>query len=115
MSEFDSGLDFLNDDDGKPSKSQAYDSGLKGISIKDTARASKSSVMRGQYWQRTLRLPPSFKDITRHIYRETGARSIADIERWIYAMGLQAYLEGGERPEFSETLTRDVVLPSFSD
>jgi hypothetical protein len=115
MNKFDSGLDFLDDSVGKPVKSQTYDSGLEGVSMKDTARASKSSVMRGQYWQRTLRLPPSFKDVTRHIYRETGARSIADIERWIYAMGLQAYLEGGERPEFSETLTRDVVLPSFSD
>jgi hypothetical protein len=113
MNEFDSGLDFLDDTDNKPSKTQTYDSGLEDVSMEDAAKATKSSTMRGQYWQRTLRLPPSFKEITRRIVKETGARSIADIERWIYAMGLQAYLEEGKRPDFSETLTKDVVLPSF--
>lgn len=107
--EFNSGLDFLSDDN----KLGTFDSGLEGVSFVDTAKATKSAVMRGQYWQRTLRLPPSFKQITRQIYHETGARTLADIERWIYAMGLQAYLEGGERPKFSETLSKDVVLPTF--
>ncbi len=93
-----------------------FDDPLAKISKSETARATKSSSsMRGQYWQRTLRLPPEYQDLTRQIHQEGRARSIADTERWIYAMGLQAYFAEGKRPTYVKSVARDIELPDLGN
>lgn len=79
-----------------------------------TAKATQSGSMRGQYWQRTLRLPPEYQDLTAEIHNAGRARSIADTERWIYAMGLYAYFVEGKRPSYTPSVARDIELPDFS-
>lgn len=78
----------------------------------DVAKAAQRKTVKGNYWVRSLRLPPEYRELTREIYRqEPRAKSIAEIERWIYTMGLQAYFEHGLRPEYNETIQRDINLP----
>lgn len=65
------------------------------------------------YWSRTLRLPPDYREIVREIYQqEPRAKSIADLERWFFAKGIEAYLKG-ERPEYAETIERAIELPAL--
>ena len=99
----------------KPKRNE-FDDPLSQIGKADTARATKtSSSMRGQYWQRTLRLPPEYQDLTLQIHHEGRARSIADTERWIYAMGLHAYFVEGKRPSYVKSVARDIELPDLGD
>ena len=87
---------------------------LAGTSRVDVAKAAKKASIQGQYWLRTLRLPPDYQDLTRQIYsQEPRAKSIADVERWIYTMGLIAYFHEGKRPEYSETIEREINLPGI--
>jgi hypothetical protein len=67
--------------------------------------------MRGNYWSRTMRLPPEFEEKFREVAAQEGFGSLADAERWIVAMGFHAYYELGLRPEFEKTVTRTVILP----
>ena len=104
----------------KPRKSKAkrseFDDPLSKIGKAETARATKSSSsMRGKYWQRTLRLPPEYQDLTLQVHHEGRARSIADTERWIYAMGLHAYFVEGKRPSYVKSVARDIELPDLGD
>ncbi|MEM7113742.1 MAG: hypothetical protein AAF614_14995 [Chloroflexota bacterium] len=98
-----------------PKPKKAFVDPLDSVSKSTTAKATKSSTMRGQYWQRTLRLPPEFQDLTLEVHHATRARSIADTERWIYAMGLKAFFEDGKRPSYARTVARDIELPDFGD
>jgi hypothetical protein len=36
---------------------------------------------------------------------------LAEVERWIYTMGLLAYFEEGKRPQYSEAVAREIDLP----
>ena len=97
-------------------KKGEFDSALSETSFSDVARAAKKTTVRGKYWLRTLRLPPEYQELTRDIFkREVQAKSLADIERWIYTMGLIAYYQEGKRPEYQqESISRDISLPDIS-
>ena len=93
-----------------------FDSPLEQISRQDVARAARKKTFQGKYWLRTLRLPPEYQDLTREIFQmEPRARSLAEIERWIYTMGLVAYFQEGKRPQYSEAISRDIDLPEILD
>ena len=91
-----------------------FDAALDQVSSIDVARAARKKTFQGKYWLRTLRLPPQYQELTREIFQmEPRARSLAEIERWIYTMGLVAYLQEGKRPQYSETISRDIELPDI--
>ncbi|MEZ4514221.1 MAG: hypothetical protein R3C62_20290 [Chloroflexota bacterium] len=125
MSKFDDPLAMLPDpkpvkkEEGKkrplPKSAKPFVDPLDAVSKSATAKATKSSTMRGQYWQRTLRLPPEYQDLTVEVHQATRARSIADTERWIYAMGLHAFFVEGKRPSYTQSVARDIELPDFGD
>ncbi|MFL7839529.1 MAG: hypothetical protein ACK2U5_16295 [Candidatus Promineifilaceae bacterium] len=89
-----------------------FDEALEQVTARDVAKAARKKTFQGKYWLRTLRLPPEYQDLTREIYQqEVRARSLAEIERWIYTMGLIAYFQEGKRPQYNETISRDIDLP----
>jgi predicted Zn-dependent peptidase len=91
-----------------------FDDALEEVTKQDVARAARKKTFQGKYWLRTLRLPPEYQDLTRDIYQqEVRAKSLAEIERWIYTMGLIAYFQEGKRPHYSETISRDIDLPDI--
>lgn len=91
-----------------------FDAALDQVSSIDVARAARKKTFQGKYWLRTLRLPPQYQELTREIFQmEPRARSLAEIERWIYTMGLVAYLQEGKRPQYSESISRDIELPDI--
>jgi hypothetical protein len=93
-----------------------FDAALDQVSSIDVARAARKKTFQGKYWLRTLRLPPQYQELTREIFQmEPRARSLAEIERWIYTMGLVAYLQEGKRPQYSEAISRDIELPEIFD
>ena len=89
-----------------------FDEALEQVTAMDVAKAARKKTFQGKYWLRTLRLPPEYQELTRDIYQqEVRARSLAEIERWIYTMGLIAYFQEGKRPRYNETISRDIDLP----
>ena len=91
-----------------------FDAALEQVSSIDVAKAARKKTFQGKYWLRTLRLPPQYQELTREIFQmEPRARSLAEIERWIYTMGLVAYLQEGKRPQYSEAISRDIELPDI--
>ena len=93
-----------------------FDAALDQVSAIDVAKAARKKTFQGKYWLRTLRLPPQYQELTREIFQmEPRARSLAEIERWIYTMGLVAYLQEGKRPQYSENISRDIELPDIPD
>lgn len=93
-----------------------FDDALGQVTSRDVARAANKKTFQGKYWLRTLRLPPEYQDLTREIYQqEVRAKSLAEIERWIYTMGLIAYLHEGKRPEYNESVSRDIELPPIEE
>ena len=103
---------------GRPARSKgpSFDEALQQVTSQDVARAAHKKTFQGKYWLRTLRLPPEYQELTRQIYQEeVRAKSLAEIERWIYTMGLVAYLHEGKRPLYNETISRDINLPDLFD
>ncbi len=101
---------------GRSSSSQVphFDAALDQVSAIDVAKAARKKTFQGKYWLRTLRLPPEYQELTREIFQmEPRARSLAEIERWIYTMGLVAYFQEGKRPQYSEAISRDIELPDL--
>lgn len=98
----------------KPKKrKQEYRDALADTTPGQAAKAAGKSTYRGKYWERTVRLPPKYRDIVLEIYKqEPRAKSIADLERWFFAKGIEAYMNG-ERPEYTETIERAIELPDF--
>jgi len=93
-----------------------FDEALQQVTSIDVARAARKKTFQGKYWLRTLRLPPDYQELTRQIFQlEPRARSLAEIERWIYTMGLRAYFQEGKRPSYSEAISRDIELPEVID
>jgi hypothetical protein len=93
-----------------------FDDALGQVTSRDVARAANKKTFQGKYWLRTLRLPPEYQDLTREIFQqEVRAKSLAEIERWIYTMGLLAYFQEGKRPSYNESISRDIELPSLLD
>ncbi len=91
-----------------------FDEALEQVTAMDVAKAARKKTFQGKYWLRTLRLPPEYQELTREIYQqEVRARSLAEIERWIYTMGLIAYFHEGKRPRYNETISRDIDLPEI--
>lgn len=89
-----------------------FDEALEQVTAIDVAKAARKKTFQGKYWLRTLRLPPEYQEMTREIYQqEIRAKSLAEIERWIYTMGLIAYLQEGKRPHYSESISREIELP----
>ena len=115
----------------KPKKQQAIDptvssSGRKSRvtrqSPMSTTRAqasmasgTKDGTYRGGMWNKLFRLPIEYEELVKQIVIETKAKSIADVERWLVARGLEAYFQDGERPEYKETVERSVQLPFTDD
>ena len=98
------------------SQTPQFDAALEQISAIDVAKAARKKTFQGKYWLRTLRLPPQYQELTREIFQlEPRARSLAEIERWIYTMGLVAYFQEGKRPQYSEAISRDIELPDVID
>jgi len=96
------------------SQTPQFDAALEQISAIDVAKAARKKTFQGKYWLRTLRLPPQYQELTREIFQmEPRARSLAEIERWIYTMGLVAYFQEGKRPSYSEAISRDIDLPDI--
>ncbi len=93
-----------------------FDEALGKVTSRDVAKAARKKTFQGKYWLRTLRLPPEYQELTREVYREeVRAKSLADIERWIYTMGLIAYFEEGKRPVYNESISREIDLPDLFD
>lgn len=91
-----------------------FDAALDQVNAIDVARAARKSTVQGKYWLRTLRLPPEYQELTRQIFQEEErAKSLADIERWLYTMGLVAYFQEGKRPIYNETVSRTIDLPEL--
>ena len=91
-----------------------FDEALEQVTAMDVAKAARKKTFQGKYWLRTLRLPPEYQELTREIYQqEVRAKSLAEIERWIYTMGLIAYFQEGKRPRYNETISRDINLPDI--
>lgn len=89
-----------------------FDEALEQVTAMDVAKAARKKTFQGKYWLRTLRLPPEYQELTRDIYQqEVRAKSLAEIERWIYTMGLVAYFQEGKRPQYSENISRQIDLP----
>ncbi len=89
-----------------------FDKALEQVTAMDVAKAARKKTFQGKYWLRTLRLPPEYQELTRDIYQqEVRAKSLAEIERWIYTMGLIAYFQEGKRPRYSESISREIELP----
>ena len=89
-----------------------FDQALEQVTAMEVAKAARKKTFQGKYWLRTLRLPPEYQELTREIYQqEVRARSLAEIERWIYTMGLIAYFHEGKRPHYNESISRDIELP----
>jgi len=64
----------------------------------------------GQYWQRTMKIPPEWRELIREVTRVGNFRSVADAERWIVSEGLRSFFEQGNRPKFEETIEREALL-----
>ena len=97
-------------------KKPQFDQALGQVSSVDVARAAKRKTVQGKYWLRTLRLPPEYQEMTRQIFQEeVRAKSLAEIERWIYTMGLVAYFEEGKRPHYNESVSREIDLPAVAN
>ncbi len=97
---------------GKARDPFQFDEALEQVTAMDVAKAARKKTFQGKYWLRTLRLPPEYQDLTRDIYQqEVRAKSLAQIERWIYTMGLIAYFQEGKRPHYSESISREIELP----
>jgi hypothetical protein len=91
-----------------------FDDALGQVTAQDVARAARKKTFQGKYWLRTLRLPPEYQELTREIYPQVvRAKSLAEIERWIYTMGLIAYFQEGKRPRYSESISREIDLPEL--
>lgn len=98
----------------KQANTPNFDEALGKVTSQDVAKAARKKTFQGKYWLRTLRLPPEYQELTREIYREeVRAKSLADIERWIYTMGLIAYFEEGKRPVYNESISREIDLPDL--
>lgn len=78
------------------------------VSQKEATEATMK--LTGQYWARTVKIPPEWRDLIRDVTRLGGFRSIADAERWIISEGLRAFFERGVRPQFEETIEREAIL-----
>lgn len=79
------------------------------------ASGTKDGTYRGGMWNKLFRLPIEYEELVKQVAIETKAKSMADVERWLVARGLQAYFEDGERPEYKETIERSVQLPFTND
>ena len=59
-----------------------------------------------------LRSAPQVRlDLSRLVPGRLAGLSLAEIERWIYTMGLIAYFQEGKRPQYSEAISRKIELP----
>lgn len=94
------------------SKKPEYQPAITGLDRTKVAKAAKKKTMEGQYWKRTMRLPPEFQEMIQDIYtQEVMASSIAEIERWVMAMGLKAYFDEGKRPDYNQKVRREINMP----
>lgn len=125
MAEFDdpmSKLRALREEQLKEKRSQSasgknagFDDPIKrNVSAVDAAKATKSSTVVGQYAQHTFRIPPEYLQLIRQIAGDE-IMSIADAERWVIGQGLLAYYEQGVRPDFEQTVQRQVQLPRWEE
>lgn len=80
----------------------------QGITRKETAAATTPTE--GQYWLRTVKIPPEWRELFRDIKMTCGFKSLADAERWVISEGLRAYYEQGSRPKFTHTIEQTAVL-----
>lgn len=78
------------------------------VSRKEATEATMK--LTGQYWARTVKIPPEWRELIRDVTRLGGFRSLADAERWIISEGLRAFFERGIRPQFEETIEREAIL-----
>ena len=98
---------------GTAADKEPFDNPLTSrVSMTDASKATKSGKMVGQYAQRTFRLPPEYLELIRRIAADE-IMSIADAERWVVSQGLLAYFENGERPQFEQSVQRQVQLPRW--
>lgn len=96
---------------GRGKQAQADKQKPTAVSKNDASKATKSGYRRNGKWNKVFRLPVEWEDLIKQIYAETPARSVAEIERWLVGRGLRAYFEDGEKPDFRESIERQVVLP----
>lgn len=78
------------------------------VSRKEATEATMK--LTGQYWARTVKIPPEWRELIHDVARLGGFRSLADAERWIISEGLRAFFERGIRPHFEETIEREAIL-----
>jgi hypothetical protein len=110
---------FANLDDGgqdsrkprsRPTPKEKFDQPLE-VSRRETYRATGTggSVMHGQLYQLTTRLPMEVVDEIRGWASELGMTQ-QDLQRYCFYRGLQS-LADGERPEFEEVVVRRKLKP----
>lgn len=78
--------------------------------VKREEGTAATMKLTGQYWQRTMKILPEWRDLIQEVAREGRFRSIADAERWILGEGLRSFFEHGNRPKFEETIEREALL-----
>lgn len=78
------------------------------VSQKEATEATMK--LTGQYWARTMKIPPEWRELIHEVARLGRFRSLADAERWIISEGLKAFFERGIRPQFEETIEREAIL-----
>lgn len=99
----------------RPTPMNKFDQPLE-VTRRDVYRATGtgSSVMHGQLYQLTTRLPLDVVDEIRQWAAEIGMTQ-QDLQRYCFYRGLQA-LAAGERPEFEEVVVRrKLKLPNAEE
>lgn len=94
----------------RPTAADKFDQPL-AVTRRDAFRATGTggSVMHGQLYQLTTRLPLETVDEIRQWAADLGMTQ-QDLQRYCFYRGLQA-LEEGERPEFEEVVVRRKLKP----
>ena len=98
----------------RPTPVDKFDQPLE-VNRRDTYRATGTggSVMHGQMYQLTTRLPLEVVDEIRQWASDLGMTQ-QDLQRYCFYRGLEA-LSDGERPEFEEVVVRRKLKPPKSD
>lgn len=90
---------------------RGYNDPLGSVSKAEVRRATKSSVVAGQYLRRTFLISPEMDDAINLISEETGVKRM-ELARWLMAVAIEAY-KNGRRPARKEIVSIKVEMPDW--
>jgi hypothetical protein len=90
---------------------RGYHDPLGTVSRAEVRRATKSSVVAGQYLRRTILISPEMDDAINAISEETGVKRM-ELMRWLMAVAMEAY-KNGRRPARKEIVSIKVEMPDW--